>query len=103
MLHGAGSGEHHAWRAIMRMKIGAEMRGAKRLHAFRRAEDRPSQGLVGKSELLGEVEDHVLRRIEGGSDLLQDHVALARQLHVVECRCKNNVAEKVERKLEISA
>ena len=56
--------------------------------AFRRAEDRPAERLVGKGKLLHQVEDHVLRRVQRRGDLLQDHVALAGKLVRVEARLR---------------
>ena len=60
----------------------------KQAHALGRAEDRPSHRLVGEGRLLHQVEHDVLGRIHGGGDLLEDHVALARELGAVEARAR---------------
>ena len=80
VIDGAGGSEHHVRRLIMGGEIGLEMGGLESLDALRRAEDRPPRRLVGKGRGLHQVEHHVLGRILGRGDLLQDHVALAGKL-----------------------
>jgi hypothetical protein len=84
-------------------EIGLEMGGLESLDALRGAEDRPPRRLIGKGSGLREVEYHVLRRILGRGDLLQDHVALAGKLGMVEARGKNDVAQDIQREAEILA
>ena len=72
-------------------------------HAVPRAENRASHRLVGESRLLHQVEHDVLRRIHRRGDLLEDHVALARQLGAVKARADDDVAQNIEREREVLA
>src|SRR6476646_2846174 len=79
------------------------MGGLESLDALRGAEDRPPRRLIGKGSGLREVEYHVLRRILGRGDLVEEHVALAGKLGPVEARGKNDVAQDIQRESEILA
>ena len=68
----------------------------KRDHALCRAEDRPAEGLIGIGRLLKEVEGDIVGQIHRRGDLLQDHVALAGELGLVETRRDDDVAQDVE-------
>ena len=58
--------------------------------------ERPS-GCCAEARGLGQVEDQIVGLVMGGGDFLQDHVALALQLVLVETGLGEDVGQDVER------
>ena len=53
--------------------------------------------MLAEARGLGEVEDEVVRLVMSGGDLLQDHVALALELLLIQFRRGEDVGENVQR------
>ena len=68
-----------------------------------RAEDRAPDRLAGEGRLHEGVEDEIVGRILDGGVFLQDDALLARQLGFVEARFGEDVAEHVERDVDVLA
>ena len=76
VIDGAGRREDHLVGAVMLGDKTREVFAGECLNPLGRAEDGAAQRLIGIRGLLQPVEDHVVRRVVGLADLLQDHPAL---------------------------
>ena len=97
MIDGAGRDHEHPVRRVIARKIVADLARREALDRFRRAEDRPAERLAEIGDLGKLVEHHVVGRVVGGADLLQDDVLFAAQLFLVEGRFRQDVGEDIDR------
>src|SRR5262245_28776129 len=98
----AGSGEDHAVGAVVGCEKPAQVAGLEALDAGGGAENRPADGLVGKGHLLQELVGDLVRAVAGGSNLLQDHLALALQLLLGVTGALQDIGEDVEREADVA-
>ncbi|MNZ91062.1 hypothetical protein D3C78_1100360 [compost metagenome] len=88
--------DENAVRRVVAGEIMPDLACREGLNGFRRAEDRAADGLVAIGDTGEIVEDHVVGRICGCTDLLQDDVFLPLQLVFVEQRFRQDVGKDID-------
>ncbi len=101
MIDGTGADDKHAVGGVVAVEIGADLVRRERQHGVGRAEDRAADRLVGKGGFGELVEDHIIGRVVGRADFLQDDVFFALQFFVVEGRFRQDIRQDIDRKRHI--
>ena len=91
MVHRPSGGEDHLVGAVMLADKARQVFAAEIRHAFGRAQNGAPDGLVGVCLFLQPVKDHIIRRIQRLTDLLQDHAALHLDLAII----KDGIAQDI--------
>jgi hypothetical protein len=97
----SGSRKHHASGTIARRQKLSELRAGEAGDALARTQYRPAERLAGKRRIEHQIIDDVVRAVAGGSDLLEDHLALALQLVGRVARVLEDVGQNIERNADI--
>ncbi len=96
MLDGAGRDHEHAVGRVVAAEIAADLLRREGNDGLRRAEDRPAERLVAIGGLGEPVEDHVVGRVVGGVDLLQDDLLLALELFFLEGGLGQDIGKDID-------
>src|SRR5262245_28825113 len=97
----AGGGQHHARGAVVGLEETAQGTGAETRHALGRAENGPTDRLLGKGGVLQELVGDLVGAVAGGGDLLQDDLALTLELLLGVARQLQDIRENIESDADI--
>jgi hypothetical protein len=96
MRDAAGCNDYHAVGAVLAFDEVVKLPRGEGLHRFRRAEDGAADRLVTERRLREAVEDDIVGRVVGRTDLLQDHMLLALELGRIEFRIGQDIGKDVD-------
>ena len=96
VIHRAGGGDHRDARGIMPFEIGENGRPVETRQPLGRAQNRPTDRLVGEGRRVEQIEHEIVGRVVDLADFLLDDALLARQFGGVENAAGQDVGENVE-------
>ncbi len=103
VFHGTGRNKQHRGRTVIGRDLPHQRVARERAHALLAAKDRTAQRLGRKRPALEMIENHVIRRVLGLADLLDDHALLALEFLEIKRRVLEDVGEDIDGKRHVIA